>query len=280
MEKTVNGVRCKVVQTEWDVYFDMAMTMLEEIMTHNARNEKTVMIVPVGPTNQYPILAEMVNRLNVSLKNVHFFNMDEYMWDPTTVIAKDDPMSFYGRMQREFYDRVKPELVMPESQRHFPEPGKEAEYDAMIEALGGVDLCLGGLGINGHVAFNEALEPDDPISADAFAALGTRVLPITRETRTINAYGYQRGDLLGMPQWCITIGMRQIIEARKIYIALNRPWQNGPFKHALLDKEQGQLPASLLRRNANVCIPPAEKCKCVLLHDGRNRRRRYLRSLL
>ena len=162
-------------------------------------------------------------------------------------------MSFHGRMQREFYDRVKPELVMPESQRHFPEPGKEAEYDAMIEALGGVDLCMGGLGINGHVAFNEALEPDDPMSADAFAALGTRVLPITRETRTINAYGYQRGDLLGMPQWCITIGMRQIIEARKIYIALNRPWQNGPFKHALLDKEQGQLPASLLRRNANLC---------------------------
>ena len=141
MEKTINGVVCKVVAAEWEVYFDMAMTMLEEIMAHNAKNEKTVMIVPVGPTNQYPILADMVNRLNVSLKNVHFFNMDEYMWDPTTVIAKDDPMSFHGRMQREFYDRVKPELVMPESQRHFPEPGKEAEYDAMIEALGGVYLC-------------------------------------------------------------------------------------------------------------------------------------------
>ena len=252
MEKTINGVCCKVVATEWEVYFDMAMTMLEEIMAHNAKGEKTVMIVPVGPTQHYPILAEMVNRLNVSLKNVHFFNMDEYMWDPTTVIEKDDVMSFYGRMKREFYDRVKPELVMPESQRHFPEPGKEAEYDAMIEALGGVDLCMGGLGINGHVAFNEALEPDDSMTADEFAALGTRVLPITRETRTINAYGYQRGDLLGMPQWCITIGMRQIIAARKIYIALNRPWQNGPFKHALLDKEQGQLPASLLRRNANL----------------------------
>jgi len=252
MEKTVNGVRCKVVETEWDVYFDMAMTMLEEIMAHNAKNEKTVMIVPVGPTQQYPILAEMINRFNVSLKNVHFFNMDEYMWDHKTVIAKEDPMSFYGRMKREFYDRVKPELVMPESQRHFPEPGKEAEYDKMIEELGGVDLCLGGLGINGHVAFNEALEPEDSMSADEYASLNTRVLPITRETRTINAYGYQRGDLQGMPTWCITIGMRQIIEARKIYIALNRPWQAGPVKHALFDKEQGQLPASLLRRNANL----------------------------
>ena len=141
---------------------------------------------------------------------------------------------------------------MPESQRHFPEPGKEKEYDKMIEELGGVDLCLGGLGINGHVAFNEAAEADDPITAEEFAALNRRVLPITRETRTINAYGYQRGDLEGMPQWCITIGMKQILEARKIYIALNRPWQAGPLKHALFGEQKGQLPASLLRRNPNL----------------------------
>jgi len=252
METNVNGVSCKVVAGEWDVYFDMALTMLEEIIYHNERNEKTVMIVPVGPTQQYPILADMVNRLGVSLKNVHFFNMDEYMWDKDTLIDKNDIMSFEGRMNREFYNLVNPDLVMPESQRHFPKPGKEAEYDKMIEDLGGVDMCLGGLGINGHVAFNEALESNDTMSADEFANLGTRVLPITRETRTINAYGYQRGDLRGMPEWCITIGMKQIINARKIYIALNRPWQNGPFKHALNAPEQGQLPATLLRRNKNL----------------------------
>ncbi len=252
MEKVVGGVKCKVVDGEWEVYFDMALTMLEEIIYHNQRNEKTVMIVPVGPTQQYPILADMVNRLNVSLKNVHFFNMDEYMWDENTVIDVNDGLSFEGRMKREFYDRVKPELVMPLEQRHFPKPGKEAEYDKMIEELGGVDMCLGGLGINGHVAFNEALESDDKMSPDEFADLGTRVLPISRETKTINAYGYQRGDLRGMPQWCITIGMKQIIAARKIYIALNRPWQNGPFKHALNAPEQGQLPATLLRRNGNL----------------------------
>ena len=259
MDKTVNGVSCKIVKEEWDVYFDMALTMLEEILANQKQKKATVMIVPVGPTQQYPILAELVNRLGVSLKNVHFFNMDEYLTDPHTVIAREDSMSFYGRMKRDFYDRVEPDLVMPESQRHFPEPGREAEYDRMIEALGGVDLCLGGLGINGHVAFNEAAEPTDPITADEFAALNTRVLPITRETRTINAYGYQRGDLRGMPEWCITIGMNQILHARKIYIALNRPWQSGPLKHALHDREQGQLPATLLRRNGNLtyCMPEA-----------------------
>lgn len=249
MEKNINGIRCKVVRTEYDVYFDMALTMLEEIIRHNKNNEKTVMIVPVGPTAQYPILADMVNRLNVSLKNVHFFNMDEYMLSPTEVVGRDDALSFYGRMKREFYDLVREDLVMPEEQRHFPAPGEEAAYDRLIEELGGVDACFGGLGINGHVAFNE---PEEAMSADAFAALGTRVLPISRETKTINAYGYNRGDLQGMPQWCITIGMKQILSAKKIYIALNRPWQNGPLKHAILDEQTAALPASLLRRCSDV----------------------------
>lgn len=248
MEKTINGVKCKVVSDVNAVYFDMALTMLEEIIAHNDRGEKTVFIVPVGPTEQYPILAELVNRLHVSLKNVHFFNMDEYLLSPTQRIDDNDPMSFHGRMNREFYGRVDPGLVMPESQRHFPEPGHEAEYDQMIAELGGPDVTFGGLGINGHVAFNEAAEWDDPITADEFAALPTRVLDITRETRTINAYGYQRGDLMGMPEQCITVGMKAILSSKKIYIALNRPWQNGPFKHVLLEEEKPQWPASLMRR--------------------------------
>ena len=246
-KKILDHVLLKTVPTEYDVYFDMALTMLEEIVKRNEKGKNTVMIVPVGPTQQYPILAEMINRLGVSLKNVHFFNMDEYMPTPTETIVKEDPMSFFDRMKREFYDRVDPALVMPESQRHFPTPGKEAEMDALIESLGGVDLCFGGLGINGHVAFNEPPE-EAGVTPDEFAALGTRILPISRETRTINAYGYQRGDLYGMPEWCITIGMKQILSAKKVYIALNRPWQNGPLKHAVLDPESAYVPASLLRR--------------------------------
>ena len=249
MEKNINGVKCKIVADEWSVYFDMAMTILTEIIENNKAGKQTVMIVPVGPTQHYPILAEMVNRLKVSLKNVHFFNMDEYLLDEKTVISEDDNMSFHKRMNDEFYNRVDPDLVMDEEHRHFPEPGKEAEYDALIEKLGGVDLCMGGLGINGHVAFNEA-EENTP--AEEFANKGTRVLKISRETRTINAYGYQRGDLAGMCEWCITVGMKQIINARKIYIALNRPWQNGPFKHSLYDVETALWPASLLRRNPNL----------------------------
>ena len=117
---------------------------------------------------------------------------------------------------------------------------------------GGVDLCVGGLGINGHIAFNEPPEPDCPMSAEEFAALPTRVLSITRETKTINAYGYQRGDLRGMPEWCITVGMKQILAARRVYIALNRPWQHGIVKHVLFDAVTAAIPASLLRTHPSV----------------------------
>ncbi len=254
MEKQVNGISFKTVGKEWDVYFDMALTMLDEIMKNNASGKKTVMIVPVGPTDHYPILAKLVNQLKVSLKNVWFFNMDEYMMSPTEMISPEHYMSFQKRMNDEFYSRVDKDLVMPIEQRLFPCVGKEKEFDALIESLGGVDLCLGGLGINGHIAFNEAAEENDPITADEFAKLPTRVLPITRETRTINAYGYQRGDLRGMPEWCITIGMKQILSAKKIYIALNRPWQHGIVKHVLYDTPQAQIPATLLQRHTNVTI--------------------------
>lgn len=252
MEKQIGTIKFKSMKSEWDVYFDMALKMLTTIVENNAANKKTVMIVPVGPTDQYPILAAMVNAMKVSLKNVHFFNMDEYLITPTQCIDENHFMSFHKRMNDTFYSLVDEELVMPESQRHFPMPGQEAEYDRMIEELGGVDLCLGGLGINGHLAFNEAAEDDDPITAEEFGALGTRVLPISRETKTINAYGYQRGDLRGMPEWCITIGMKQILESRAIYIALNRAWQHGTFKRVLNDKIQAQIPATLLRTHPNV----------------------------
>ena len=263
----VNGIKFRTVNKEWDVYFDMAMVMLDEIMRNNAQGKKTILIVPVGPTDQYPILAKLVNQLGVSLKNVWFFNMDEYMISPTQMIDADHSMSFKKRMNTEFYSRVRADLVMDESQRLFPEVGKEKEYDDLIESLGGVDLCLGGLGINGHIAFNEPAEYGDTITAKEYANLPTRVLPISRETKTINAYGYQRGDLRGMPEWCITVGMKQILASKKIYIALNREWQHGIAKHVLYDTPQPQIPATLLQTHPDVTFCTYENVAKGLIKD-------------
>lgn len=253
MDKQLSlGSSFRIVPSEWDVYFETALVMLSQIMKNRSVGKPTVMIIPVGPTDQYPILARLVNELSLPLQDVHLFNMDEYLTDPNHVISKDHVMSFHRRMDVEFYSLVRPELAVPENQRHFPKPGHELEYDALLDSLGGADLCVGGLGINGHIAFNEPPEPNDPITADIFASLGTRVLPISRETRTINAYGYQRGDLLGMPEWCITIGMKQILASRSIFIALNREWQHGILRHVLFDQVQPQIPATLLQTHPDV----------------------------
>ena len=157
------GVKLRLLSSESDVYLDMALTMLEQVIACRIENRPCVMIVPVGPTGQYPVLAQLVNRLRVDLHHVHFFNMDEYLISPERAIAPDHPMSFHRRMETEFYSLVDPELVMPPCQRHFPEPGREAEYDALLDGLGGAQLCLGGLGINGHIAFNEPPEPGEDI---------------------------------------------------------------------------------------------------------------------
>lgn len=260
MEKTLPcGIRLKLVGSESDLYLDMALDMLETITRCARENRVCAMIVPVGPTGQYPILAELVNRLGVSLRHVHFFNMDEYLITPDKAIAPDHFMSFHKRMDAELYDRLDPAIAIPVSQRHFPEPGKEREYDELLASLGGAEACYGGLGINGHIAFNEPPEAGESVTPEEFARTGTRVLSISRETRTINAYGYQRGDIRGMPEYCITIGMRQILAARKVYIALNREWQHGIAKHVFGDAPQAQIPASLLQKHPDTmfCAPEA-----------------------
>lgn len=248
----LKNIELKVLKTDADVNLDMALDMLGVINENNNAGKKTVFIVPVGPTKQYPILAAMVNKLNISLKNVWFFNMDEYLISPDTAISPQHFLSFHKRMNDEFYSLVREDLIMPAAQRLFPVPGKEKEYDALLESLGGADVCYGGVGINGHIAFNEATEQDDPTTAEEFAARGTRVLPITRETIAINGAAYMRGDIAAMPKWCITIGMKQILMSKRVYLSLGAAWHPGILKRILTEEPTPHIPATLLQKHGNV----------------------------
>ena len=142
-----NKIKLRVLENDDAVNLDMALDMLAEIMKNNETGKRTVFIVPVGPVKQYPILAAMVNKLKVSLKNVWFFNMDEYLISPTEAISPEHFLSFKKRMNDEFYVRVDEALIMPKEQRLFPIPGREKEYDELLKSLGGADVCYGGLGI-------------------------------------------------------------------------------------------------------------------------------------
>ena len=240
-----------IMEDNQAVFKAMAEEMVETIKEKNEKNETTVFICPVGPVGQYTYFIEMVNKENISLKNVWFINMDEYLTDDKNWIPKEDRLSFRGFMDRNVYDVIKPELVMPEKQRIFPDPQNVNFIPQLIEKLGGVDICFGGIGINGHVAFNEARED---LSPEEFLQLQTRVLEISKETRAVNSIGDLNGALEDMPQYCITIGINEISHARKVRLGCFRDWHRSVVRRAAYGEKSASFPVSLLQSHPDINI--------------------------
>jgi glucosamine-6-phosphate deaminase len=246
-------VRIGVVDDAAALAETMARDMAAAIRAARAAGRSPALIVPVGPVDQFPLLAELVNRERLSLRDVLFINMDEYLTDDNAWLPLDHPLSFRGFMDRKFYSRLDPALAPAECDRVFPDPENPDAIDRMIAGRGGVDVCFGGIGINGHIAFNEPPEPGEPIARDAFAALPTRVLSLARETRTINA-NTVGGSLDVVPRRCVTVGMREILAARRLRFYCNRPWQSAVIRRVLHGSIEPACPASYLRTHPDAAI--------------------------
>lgn len=237
------------------VFQVIAREMADEIKAGNQAGKSTVFICPVGPVGQYPYFVDIVNSENISLKNCWFINMDEYLGEDMQWIPMDHPLSFRGFMERTVYSKIKPELNLPEERRIFPDPKDLGRIPALIEELGGVDVCFGGIGINGHLAFNEA-EPN--LSIEEFKALKTRVLPISRETRAANAIGDFGGALEDMPTHCVTIGFNEIFSARKIRLGIFRDWHRAVARRAAYGETTADFPVSILAEHPDALIRMTE----------------------
>lgn len=233
-----------------ETFYQLALEMTGIIRDHNSRGERTVFIVPVGPVGQYPIFVRLVNEEGLDLRNCWFFNMDEYLTDGGEWIEKSDPLSFRGFMDRVVYSKIKPELVMPEAQRVFPDPKDPSALDKKLEELGGADACFGGIGITGHLAFNE---PQD-IPADEFCNLPTRVLDIAPETRATNCVGDLGGALEDMPKKCVTIGMKQILGAKKLRLAVFRDWHRAVCRRAAYGEPTPLFPVTLAQGHPDALL--------------------------
>lgn len=248
------GARAKlplaVLPSAPDVFEALAREMLDTIQMGNKRGGHTALIVPVGPVGQYEPFARMVNEKRVSLRNVWFINMDEYLDSQDRYISEDSDLSFRGFMKRNVYARIDPALIMPPNQRVFPDPRAPEAVDDMVSELG-VDLCVGGIGINGHLAFNE---PRAELSADEFAALGTRVIDISPETRAVNCQSALGGALEEMPKRCVTIGMRQILSARRVVLGAFRDWHRAVVRRAAYGDVCAAFPVTLLQGHADARI--------------------------
>jgi glucosamine-6-phosphate deaminase len=252
-----------IMENGEEVFKAIASDMTATIEENNRKGEKTVFIIPVGPVGQYPFFIEQVNEKGIRLKDTYFINMDEYLDEADEFLPVNHRLSFRGFMEREVYGKIDPSLVMDTSQRIFPDPKAPGAVDALIKSLGKVDVCYGGIGITGHIAFNE---PED-VDIEEFKTRPTRVLTISRETRTINSVGDLNGAVEAMPKRCVTIGIKQILSARRVVLASFRDWHRSVVRQALCEEPTAAFPVTLLQNHADaqiiiplsVAVPAYEK---------------------
>jgi len=250
-------VQVRVLGDMESIAEDFARTLLAETRAAQAAGRGGTFIVPVGPVDQFPILARLVNEARLSLRDAVFINMDEYLMDDDAWVPVSHPLSFRGYMERAFYGLLDPVLAPRPEHRVFPDPQDCGAVQRLIDARGGVDVTFGGIGINGHIAFNEPPEPGETISAENFAALPTRVLSLARETRTINSVTVG-GGIEVVPTRCVTVGMREILASRKLRFYCNRPWQSAVVRRVLHGPVTPACPASLLRVHPDAALTVAE----------------------
>ena len=199
----------------------LAGAIADEIRLHNERGEPTRLILPVGPTKHYPLLVEITNREEISWRNVHVFQMDEFLDWQGRLIPEEHPLSFVGYMRRELLGKIDAELRMPEEQYHFPHPFRPGEISESIEKLGGIDACFGGIGYHGHVAFNEPpMSRWHQVTVDELRNSLTRVMPLGDDSIVVQSIHCSGGDSSAIPPMAVTLGMRDILASRKIRLYL------------------------------------------------------------
>lgn len=206
--------------------------------------DRVLMIVPVGPVGQYELLAERCLSGALSLDRVTLLIMDEYLTDSGAWISGADPLSFRRHLKEKLVDvlpkDLRPELVVPD-------PHALVAVPALIDKMGGVDVCYAGVGITGHLAFNDPMP--GVTSATYFASLPTRIVALSRETLVINSVTAARGNVARIPRMAITLGMKEILGARRLRIFMNRDWQCAAIRRLALGPVTGAFPASLVQRH-------------------------------
>ena len=169
-----------------------------------------VLGLPTGssPLGMYKVLIEANKAGKVSFQNVVTFNMDEYIGLP-----EGHPESYHSFMWNNFFSHIdiKKENVHILN-GNAADPLKEcADYEEAIKAAGGIDLFLGGIGPDGHIAFNE---PGSSLSSR------TRIKTLTTDTIIANSRFFE-GDVNKVPKTAMTVGVGTVMDAREVLILVN-----------------------------------------------------------
>jgi len=234
---------------------------LEYINTWQQATEEqpTGICGPIGPTEQLPLVARLVNELEIDLRYAHFWGMDEWVVDGKEVDI-DFPLSFAKTDMELCFNRIRPELRMPLENIHFP----TAEPTAFVESWSKA-RCLvmqGGQGEVKHWAFNDPPQregeyTDNPPPPGVYRQLGTRVVDLHPMTMIQNTRTSGGGVVQNIPDQAVTVGPVETWQAEKVSI-----WQAGmhdnPFGMRLITLmiskkiADSAVPMSLLADHPNV----------------------------
>ena len=207
--------RISVIESADAFYTAFAEDLVGRIRTARDEGRHFVAILPVGPMPQYEIAARTINAERLSLAHVHTFNMDEYANEDGRTAPLTWPGSFQRAMWERFFDLVDADLRPPAEQIHFPTTEEIEDYSARIEELGGADVCYGGIGWCGHIAFWEShLGFEFEGDIDAYKQAGARLVELHPMTIMQNALHSFGGDWSWVPPRANTIGPREILGAK------------------------------------------------------------------
>jgi glucosamine-6-phosphate deaminase len=214
---------------------------------------------PIGPTEQLPLVARLVNELGLSLRHAHFWGMDEWVVD-----GKEAPLDYplgFARTDLDLcFNRIRPELAMPPENLHFP-AADAAAYIASFRQARCV-VMQGGQGEVKHWAFNDPPKREGkyaqmPPTPEEFARLGTRVVDLHPMTLMQNARTSGGGAVHQVPSQAVSVGPRETWQAEKVSI-----WHPGhhdnPFGMRLTTlmiarrRPDSAVPMSLLADHPNV----------------------------
>ena len=215
---------------------------------------------PIGPTEQLPLVAQLVNELKISLKDAHFWGMDEWYIDGKEA-SETHPLSF-ARADRELlFNRILPELRMPEENIHFPAASSMERFSKSFDEIRCVTM-QGGQGDVKHWAFNDPFRrqgkyKDNPPAPEEYRKLSTRVVDLHPITLAQNARTSGGGYVVGVPKQAITVGPLETWKSEKVSI-----WQAGTHDNAfgmrltayMISKNiiDSSVPMSLLADHPNV----------------------------
>lgn len=176
---------------------------------------------PIGPTEQLPLVAELVNGLDLPLRHCHFWGMDEWFLDGKEAPITH-PLSFAKADMDYCFNRIKPELRMPMENIHFPKADQLASYTASFDEVN-CAVMQGGQGEVKHWAFNdpfrrEGAYVDAPPRPEEFRKLSARVVDLHPTTLAQNARTSGGGYVVGIPTQALTVGPVETWKSEKVSI--------------------------------------------------------------